>query len=35
MFSGTGDMAIQRKIEKASVTVERVEENSVVEPKSD
>jgi len=34
MFNGTGDMAIQRKIEKAAVTVERVEENSVVEPKS-
>jgi hypothetical protein len=35
MFNGTGDMAIQRKIEKAAVTVERVEENSVVEPKTE
>jgi hypothetical protein len=32
MFNGSGDMAIQRKIEKASVTVERVEDNAVVEP---
>ncbi len=30
MFSGQGDIALQRKIEKASITVERVEENSVV-----
>jgi hypothetical protein len=35
MFSGTGDMAIQRKIEKASITVEKVEENTVVEPKTE
>jgi hypothetical protein len=35
MFSGTGDMAIQRKMEKPSLTVEKVTENSVVEPKSD
>jgi hypothetical protein len=35
MFSGSGDMAIQRKIEKAAVTIEKVEENSVVEPKSE
>jgi len=35
MFSGTGDMAIQRKMEKPSLTVEKVAENSVVEPKSD
>jgi hypothetical protein len=35
MFNGTGDMAIQRKIEQASVTIERVEENSVVEPKTE
>ena len=35
MFSGSGDMAIQRKIEKASVTIERVDENTVVEPKTE
>ena len=35
MFSGQGDLAMQRKVEKASITVERVEENSVVEPKSE
>jgi hypothetical protein len=33
MFNGSGDIALQRKMEKASVTVERVEENTVVEPK--
>lgn len=35
MFNGSGDMAIQRKIEQASVTIERVEENAVVEPKTE
>lgn len=35
MFNGSGDMAIQRKIEKASVTIEKVEENAVVEPKTE
>jgi uncharacterized protein YdcH (DUF465 family) len=35
MFNGQDDMAIQRKIEKASITIERVEENSVVEPKTE
>jgi hypothetical protein len=35
MFSGQGDLALQRKMEKASLTVEKVEENSVVEPKSE
>jgi hypothetical protein len=34
MFDGQGDLALQRKIEKPSVTIERVEENSVVEPSS-
>jgi hypothetical protein len=34
MFDGQGDMALQRKLEKASLTVERVDENSVVEPKA-
>jgi hypothetical protein len=37
MFGGSGDLAIQRKLEKASVTVEKVDEsgsgqNTVVEP---
>jgi hypothetical protein len=32
MFNGTSDLALQRKIEKGS---ERVEENSVVEPKTE
>lgn len=34
MFNGSGDLAVQRKMEKASLTVEKVEEsgNSVVEP---
>jgi hypothetical protein len=31
MFNSSGDMAIQRKIEKASVSIERVEDNTVVE----
>ncbi len=35
MFNGQGDIALQRKMEKASITVERVEENSVVEPKTE
>jgi hypothetical protein len=35
MFNGSGDIALQRKMEKASVTVERVEENTVVEPKTE
>lgn len=35
MFNSSGDTALQRKMEKASLTVERIEENSVVEPKSD
>ena len=34
MFNGQGDLALQRKLEKASITVEKVEENSVVEPKT-
>ena len=36
MFSGQGDLALSRKMEKASITVEKVEENTentVVEPK--
>jgi hypothetical protein len=34
MFNGNGDLALQRKMEKASLTVEKVEEsgNSIVEP---
>jgi hypothetical protein len=35
MFNGSGDIALQRKMEKASVTVERVDENTVVEPKTE
>jgi hypothetical protein len=35
MFSGQGDLALQRKVEKASITVERVEDNTVVEPKTE
>jgi hypothetical protein len=35
MFSGSGDLALQRKLEKPSLTVEKVEENTVVEPKTD
>jgi hypothetical protein len=34
MFGGQGDLALQRKIEKPSVTIEKVEENAVVEPDS-
>jgi hypothetical protein len=34
MFAGQGDLALQRKIEKPSITVERVEENAVVEPEN-
>ncbi len=34
MFDGQGDLALQRKLEKPAVTIERVEENSVVEPSS-
>lgn len=32
MFNSSGDIALQRKVEKAAVTIERVDENSVVEP---
>jgi hypothetical protein len=32
MFGGTGDLVTQRKMEKPIVTMERVEENVVVEP---
>jgi hypothetical protein len=32
MFNGTGDIVTQRKMEKPIVTMERVEENVVVEP---
>ncbi len=34
MFSGSGDLAVQRKMEKAAVTIERVNDdaNTVVEP---
>lgn len=38
MFSGQGDLALQRKLEKPTMTVEKVTEegeNSVVEPKQD
>jgi hypothetical protein len=35
MFSGSGDIAIQRKMEKASITVEKVEDNNVVEQKAE
>lgn len=34
MFSGQGDLALQRKIEKPSITVEKVDENTVVEPET-
>ena len=34
MFSGTGDLALQRKLEKPSLTIEKVAENTVVEPES-
>jgi hypothetical protein len=32
MFAGQGDLALQRKVEKAVVTIEKVVENEVVEP---
>jgi len=32
MFAGQGDLALQRKMEKASITIEKVDENAVVEP---
>jgi hypothetical protein len=32
MFDGQGDLALQRKLEKPVVTIEKVEENAVVEP---
>lgn len=35
MFNGSGDLALQRKLEKPSLTVEKVEENTVVEPKTE
>jgi len=35
MFNGQGDLALQRKMEKASLTVEKVEGNTVVEPKTE
>jgi hypothetical protein len=34
MFGGQGDLALQRKMEKPLVTVEKVAENTVVEPES-
>jgi hypothetical protein len=34
MFNGSGDLAVQRKMEAASLTVEKVDENTVVEPKA-
>lgn len=34
MFNGSGDLAVQRKMEAASLTVEKVNENTVVEPKA-
>jgi hypothetical protein len=34
MFSGSGDLALQRKLEKPVVTIEKVAENTVVEPES-
>lgn len=34
MFNSQGDLALQRKLEKASITVEKVDENTVVEPKT-
>ena len=33
MFSSNGDLAVQRKMEAASLTVEKVNENTVLEPK--
>jgi hypothetical protein len=35
MFNGQGDLALQRKMEAATLTVERVDENTVVEPKTE
>jgi hypothetical protein len=35
MFNGSGDLALQRKMEKPSLTVEKVEENAVIEPKTE
>jgi hypothetical protein len=32
MFGGQGDLAFQRKVEKAAVSVEKVVENEVVTP---
>jgi hypothetical protein len=32
MFGGQGDLAFQRKVEKAAVSVEKVAENEVVTP---
>jgi hypothetical protein len=34
MFGGQDDLAIQRKLEKPSVTIEKVAENTVVEPET-
>lgn len=34
MFGSQGDLALQRKMEKPSMTIEKVEENEVVEPKA-
>jgi hypothetical protein len=34
MFNGSGDLAMQRKLEKPSLTIEKVAENDVVEPES-
>lgn len=34
MFSGSDDLALQRKIEKPVITIEKVTENEVVEPES-
>jgi hypothetical protein len=34
MFGGQGDLALQRKMESAKITVERVDENAVVEPET-
>jgi hypothetical protein len=35
MFGSQGDLALQRKIEKPSMTIEKVEENEVVEPQAE
>jgi hypothetical protein len=34
MFNSQGDLAMSRKMEKASITVEKVDENTVVEPET-